>query len=266
MTAQRTREEKRQIAAQVLQYLTNKGMSRLDLIGTPGLGKSTVDHFFAGDFGESTLTRINGKLATSFGIIDRAPTWWGGYSRDEARDYEGSYLTIRPDLHEAHKIVAYLTCFSWADRKGAFLLSGEVQFEPPTSGFGLIFHEERSELERAHSGQVWMPNGSHLFLFTTYGEGRLRAAIVSDFDRKKRLKGIQLTQAQVRGAAAFIPAACPIAFLKGAQYKPEDLGVIDYTHSRFDEYKMILMEAEKTIILSSCISLVNNLNSNNHKA
>lgn len=250
MTNHRSADERRQIARQIERHLEDNGLDRTYLIGTPGLGKTTVDHFFIGQFAESALMNVNAKLGTSFGTPS-APSWCGGYSRDKARGYEGTYLTIRPEFSDATKFNAYATHFTWTKIERAFIFNGKLKFKPRDPAFALTFQEERSsEPKRAHSGQVWLPKGSYIYLFTTYGEGRLRAAILTDLDSQERMIGVQLTLQQLRGAA-FLPAACPIAFIRKPRLDKRDLGIIDERHPRYDAYKKILCEAEENVAWKS---------------
>lgn len=249
--AKRKRDERRKkIADEVKFYIEDKNISRLKLEKMVGRSESTMNHFFAGDFSDVLLARIEHALNRRFGQnATISPAEWGGYTREGTTKFVGSFLTLRYDFKEPQKICAYVTVIEWGDVELAYMFDNRLVQEPKVDGQGLVFREEgRIDKRYTHSGQVWFPGGQFLYLVSAYGDGRLRAAIVSAPDNGK-MTGIQLSQYNPKGAA-FTPAAAPIAFLQRETIDGDELGYFLPGDRRYDEYKRIVTEAMDDVVFA----------------
>lgn len=246
-----TSASRHKIAKLVQNYLIEKNISRKSFVTLIGRGKSTIDHFFSGTFSETLLARIELKLGMSLRESSNvAPTEWGGYSRESVELYAGTYLTLRRNFQSPTEIWAYVTRIEWSNVEKAFVFGGKVKHAAGTIGYGLTFREERRiDPKYTHSGQVWIPTGNYMYLVSAYGDGRLRAAIVSRPGGDARLMGIQLTQFNPK-RAAFAPAASPVALIKRDNIDDNELGAIDRMHFRYEEYKNVLDEAIDSVVFA----------------
>lgn len=234
---------KKQIADEVKLYIDDKNISRPNLEKMVKRSQSTMDHFFAGDFADSLLVRVEHVLKRRFGQSSSvAPVEWGGYTKESTVKFVGSFLTLRNDFKNPAQICAYVTTIEWGDIEQAHIFEGRVIQKPKIAGYGLIFREERrADTKYTHRGQVWFPGGQFLYLASTYGEGRLRAAIASVPDNDK-MTGIQLSLHNAKGVA-YVPAAAPITFLRRTKIADEDLGYIQSGHPCYEYYKQEITSA-----------------------
>jgi hypothetical protein len=243
------REKKRKIADEVRQYMDERGIKRAQLENMVKRGESTMNHFFAGDFAPSLLRRVERALNRQFGESSSvSPVEWGQYTREGTAKLVGSYLTLRNDFKNPSQIRAYVTTIEWSNVEHAHTFDGQLVQKPRVDGFGLVFREERRDDKYTHRGQVWLPGGSFLYLVTAYGDGRLRAAIVSLPDDDK-MSGIQLSLHHVMGPA-FVPAASPIAFLRRARIGDDELGNINVGHPRYEDYRKVLTETLGNVVFA----------------
>ena len=243
--------KRKAIASAVRDHLAEKKIKRFDLEKMLGRSKSTMDHFFAGDFSDRTLALVERTLGRPFGESSSiAPAEWGGYNRESTAKFDGTYLTLRNDFDNPAEICAYVTRLEWGPVSDAYIFNGKVVQKPKVSGYGLVFREERRvDPEYTHRGQVWIPTGTFLYLVTTYGDGRLRAAIASLPDEEGKMTGIQLSLYNPKGAA-FTPAASPIAFLKREKISDDELGVIVQSHAHYDDYRAIIAELTEDVVFA----------------
>src|SRR5581483_6837604 len=217
-------ERRKEIADAVRLYIEDKGITRPQLEKLVKRSQSTMNHFFAGNFANSLLIRVEHVLGHQFHQRSSvAPVEWGGYTEEGTAKFAGSYLTLRNDFKEPSKICAYVTTIEWGNIDQAHIFDGHLVRKPKIDGHGLVFREERrKDGKYIHRGQVWFPGGQFLYLVSAYGDGRLRAAIVSVPDEGK-MTGILLSQYNPRGAA-FTPAAAPVAFLRREKIEDGELG------------------------------------------
>lgn len=244
------RANRKKIADEVKYYIESNGISRLDLEKLVKRSKSTMDHFFAGDFADPLLARVEHALGRRFiQSSSSAPDEWGGYTFEGTSRIAGSYLTLRPDFKEPIKICAYVTTIEWGNIEQAHIFDGQLVRKPRIDGFGLVFREERRADHRfTHRGQVWMPSGQYLYFVSAYGDGRLRAAIASVPDNG-RMTGIQLSLSNHKGAA-YTPAATAIAFIRREKIEDDELGTFLPGQERYDRYKEIVSGAISDVLLS----------------
>ncbi len=142
-----------------------------------------------------------------------------------------------------------MTTIEWGKVEQAYIFDGRLIQKPKINGYGLIFREEqRIDSKYTHRGQVWIPLGQFLYLVSTYGDGRLRAAIVSVPDNGK-MTGIQLSQYNPKGAA-FTPAAAPIAFLRREKISNDELGYIQPGHKLYKDYKRVIADAMEDVVFA----------------
>ena len=178
-----------------------------------------------------------------------APAEWGGYSQESTAKFAGSFLTLRNDFNNPSQICAYVTTIEWANIEQSHMFDGQLVQKPKIDGYGLIFREERrKDPKYTHRGQVWFPGGQFLYLVSAYGDGRLRAAIVSVPDNGK-MTGIQLSQYNPKGAA-YTPAAAPIALLRRETITQEELGYFMPGNRYYDDYKRILTDALGDVVFA----------------
>jgi hypothetical protein len=241
----------RGIAEKIRLYMEDNHITRLQLEEKLGRGKSTMDHFFAGDFVPTLLSRVEHVLGQKFGESSGiAPPEWGSYTQEGTTQFVGTYLTLRNDFKNPAFICAYATTIEWGHIENSHKYDGRLICPPRIDGFGLVFREERrSDAKFAHRGQVWLPLGQFVYLVTAYGDGRLRAAVVSIPDHDGRMKGIQLSLYNPRGAA-YTPAAAPIAFVRKKKLLDAELGTIQPGAPHYDEYKEILVAAFNDVVFS----------------
>jgi hypothetical protein len=246
-----TRAKRHKIADSVRRYIEAEGITRPELEKRVKRGQTTMDHFFAGDFADSLLERVESALGKQFGESSRvAPTEWGGYSQEGTAKFAGNYLTLRNDFKNPIQICAYVTAIEWGKIEQAHIFDGRLIQEPKINGYGLVFREEgRADSKYAHRGQVWIPSGQYLYLITAYGDGRLRAAIASLPDLDGKMTGIQLSLYNPKGTA-FAPAAAPIAFIKQGRLAPDDLGNIEPGHPKYDDYRDVLSAASEDVVIA----------------
>lgn len=242
---------KRKIAEKVRLYMEDNEITRPQLEAKVGRSKSTMDHFFAGDFAPALLARVEHVLGQKFGEDSgTSPPEWGGYTQDSTTQLVGSYLTLRYDFKNAGLISAYVTTIEWAKIEHAHIYDGRVICPPRVDGYGLVFREERrSDPKHAHRGQVWYPAGQFVYLVTAYGDGRLRAAIISIPDHDGQMTGIQLSLYNPRGMA-FAPAAAPIALIRRQKISDIELGTISPGTLYYDEYNAALTAAFNDVVFS----------------
>jgi len=241
---------RKKIADDVRLYIEDQKISRPQLERMMKRSESTMNHFFAGDFSDVLLARIEHVLGRHFGQSSSvAPVEWGGYTQESTAKLTGSYLTLRNDFKNLSQICAYVTTIEWGAIDEAHVFDGRLVQKPKIDGYGLIFREERRvDAKYTHRGQVWFPGGQFLYLVSAYGDGRLRAAIVSVPDNGK-MTGIQLSQYNPKGAA-FAPAAAPIAFLRRDKITNGDLGYIQPGHALYEDYKRIISEALDDVVFA----------------
>jgi hypothetical protein len=243
-------DKKRKLAAEVRQYLEQNGISRPAFEKMISRSESTVNHFFAGDFASSLLERIENKLGRRFGgSASIAPVEWGEYNQESTAKIAGSYLTLRYDFGNFARICAYVTAIEWGAIRDAYVFDGKIGRSFSAQGHGLIFREERRiDTKYTHRGQVWFPGGQFLYLVTSYGDGRLRAAIISLPDDDK-MTGIQLSLYNPMGAA-FVPAASPIVFLRRERINDEELGNIEPGHKHYESYAEEMSQALNDVVIA----------------
>jgi hypothetical protein len=243
--------KRRKIADSVRQYIEDQKISRPQFEKMVKRSESTMNHFFAGDFADSLLTRIEHALDRQFsGSSSVAPVEWGGYNREGTAKFAGSYLTLRSDFKNSAQICAYVTTIDWGKIDQAHIFDGRLIQRPKINGYGLIFREERRvDVKYTHRGQVWIPVGQFVYLVSAYGDGRLRAAIASLPDNDGKMKGIQLSLFNPIGAA-FTPAAAPIVFLRREKISKDELGFIPPGHALYDDYKRMVSEALGDVVFA----------------
>jgi hypothetical protein len=241
----------KRIANAVRDYLAEKSVKRLDFEKNIGRSKSTMDHFFSGEFSERTLARVERVLGRPFGESSSvAPAEWGGYNQESTAKFAGAYLTLRNDFQNPATICAYVTRFEWGPVQDAYIFNGKVVQKPNVTGYGLVFREERRATpEYTHRGQVWIPTGGYLYLVSAYGDGRLRAAIASLPDEDGKMTGIQLSQYNPKGNA-FTPAASPIFFAKRENISDDEIGNIAASHARYGEYRAMIIQATDDVVFA----------------
>ena len=246
------RQKRRRIADSVRLYTDSKKISRAKLEEMVGRRESTMNHFFAGDFSDSLLARVEYILGRSFGGSSSvAPVEWGEYTQEGTAKFAGSYLTLRFDFENHEQVCAYVTNIEWGSVDQAQVFEGQLVQKPKIDGHGLIFREERrAEKKYTHRGQVWFP-GHFLYLVTAYGDGRLRAAIVSLPD-DGRMNGIQLSLYNPMGSA-FVPAVSPVVLLRREKISDEELGNILPGHNRYQEYRQVLVDAMQSVVFAAPI-------------
>lgn len=245
-----SRAKRHKIADLVRQHIEAEKITRPQFERMVGRRQTTMDHFFAGDFADSLLERVETALGRQFGESSRiAPTEWGGYTQESVEKFVGSYLTLRNDFKNPAQICAYVTSIEWGRIEQAHIFDGRVIVEPKINGYGLIFREERRAYPKyTHRGQVWVPSGQYLYLVSAYGDGRLRAAVASIPDIDGRMFGIQMSLYNPKGSG-FVPAAAPIAFIKRENLGADELGIIEAGHSKYDDYRHILTAASDDVVL-----------------
>jgi len=241
---------RKRIANEVRLFIEDKRISRPQLERLVNRSRSTIDHFFTGRFSETLLARIEHVLNRKFGQSSSvAPTEWGGYTQEATAQLVGSYLTLRNDFRDPSRIFAYVTTIEWGNIDHAHTFEGQLIQKPKIEGYGLIFREERrADSKFTHRGQVWLPGGQYLYLVTAYGDGRLRAAIVS-VPNKGRMTGIQLSQYNPKGAA-YTPAAAPIALLRRDKIADQELGYLLPDAPYYSEYKKALCDAMDDVVFA----------------
>ena len=229
----------KEVANEVKLYLEDKKISRLEFEKLVKRSQSTINHFFAGNYSPALLARIEHVLKRKFSKSSAiAPPEWGGYTQEGTANIVGSYLTLRNDFKDPSQICAYVTSIEWDAIEQAHIFDGKVVRKPKIDGYGLIFCEKRkTDSKYAHRGGVWLP-GQLLYLVSAYGDGRLRAAVVSVLDDGK-MTGIQLSLHNPKGAA-YVPAAAPIAFLRRPNITDDELGYFAPGSPHYDEYKHVL--------------------------
>lgn len=243
-------EKAKRIADEVKLYLEDKNITRPKFEEMVDRSQSTINHFFAGEFSEKLLARIEHVLKRRFGQSSSvAPAEWGGYTQEATAILAGSYLTLRNDFKNILQICAYVTTIEWGNIEDAHTFDGQLVRKPKVDGFGLIFREERRlDSKYTHRGQVWIPGGQFLYLVSAYGDGRLRAAIASVPDNGKMM-GIQLTQFNPKGAA-YTPAAAPIVFIKREKLTDQEIGYFLPGQERYDDYKRLLVAAAEDVVIA----------------
>jgi hypothetical protein len=244
------RAKRRRIADAVRLYLDENGISRPILEKMVRRGESTVNHFFTGDFSDALLRRVEHVLGRNFGGSSSvAPTEWGEYTQEGTAKFVGSYLTLRCDFEDHTQLCAYVTAIEWGNIDQAQVFAGRTVQKPRFDGHGLIFREERKvEAKFTHRGQVWFP-GQFLYLVTAYGDGRLRAAIVSLPDNG-RMNGVQLSLYNPMGSA-YVPAVSPIVFIRRDRIADAELGQIPPGHPKHDEYKRLIADAMAEVVFAA---------------
>jgi hypothetical protein len=243
------RARRKKIADEVRFYLKDQGISRPEFEKRVGRSRSTIDHFFAGQYSDKLLKDIEHVFGRSFGqSSSTAPIEWGAYSQEGTAKFAGSYLTLRYDFKNASRICAHVTTIEWGPVEQAYFFDGRLISRPRIDGYGLIFREERRfDPKYTHRGQVWIPGGQYLYLVSAYGDGHLRAAIMSVPDNGK-MTGIQLSKYNPKGAA-FTPAAAPIAMIKSERITDEEIGFFE-DGPTYERYKQILMAAFEDVVLA----------------
>ena len=246
--------KRKKIAEEVRLYIEDENISRPQLEKMVKRSQSTMNHFFAGDFADSLLARVEHVLKHRFGESSNiAPAEWGGYTQESTAKFVGSFLTLRNDFKNPSQIFAYVTTIEWGNVELAYMFDGQLVRTPKIEGYGLIFREERRvDTKYTHRGQVWFPGGQYLYLVSTYGDGRLRAAIASVPD-DDMMTGIQLSQYNPKGSA-FTPAAAPIAFLRREKITDEELGYFQPGHALYEDYKRVVTEAMNDVAFALPIS------------
>jgi predicted XRE-type DNA-binding protein len=231
---------RKRIADEVKLYIEDKNISRHQFEKMVKRSESTMNHFFAGKFADSLLVRIEHVLNRRFGQ---------SYTEEGTTKFVGSFLTLRNDFKNPTQICAYVTTIEWGDIEYAFTFDGQLVRKPNVEGYGLTFREERRvDTKFTHRGQVWFPGGQYLYLVTAYGEGRLRAAIVSVPDNDK-MTGIQLSQYNPKGPA-YVPAAAPIVLIRRDKISDDELGYILPNNQLYKDYKKILVGAMDDVVMA----------------
>ena len=143
-----------------------------------------------------------------------------------------------------------MTLIEWGAIEEAHTFDGQLIRKPKIDRIWISFFVKKGEVDPkyTHRGQVWVPGGQYLYLVSAYGDGRLRAAIVSWPDNDKMAR-IQLSLYNPKGAA-FTPAAGPIAFLRREKIKPEELGYFVAGQPLYENYKQILVEATDAVVIA----------------
>ena len=244
------RAKRKEIADEVRLYIEDNNITRPQLEKMVRRSESTMNHFFAGDFSGPLLARVEHALGRKFRrSFSVSPAEWGGYTQESTTKFVGSYLTLRNDFKNPSQICAYVTTIEWGNIEHAYIFDGQLVQKPKIDGYGLIFREERrADPKFTHRGQVWFPGGQFLYLVSTYGNGRLRAAIASIPDNGK-MTGIQLSQYNPKGVA-YTPAAAPIAFLRREKITDQELGYFAPEKPLYESYKQILIEAMNDVVFA----------------
>lgn len=242
--------KRKAIASEVKLYLEDHKIGRPKFEEKLRRSESTINHFFAGDYSDALLARIEYVLGRKFDQSSAvAPAEWGGYTRESTTKLVGSFLTLRNDFDNSSRICAFVTSIEWGPIEQAHIFDGQLVRKPKVDGYELIFREEkRPDPKHTHRGQVWVPGGQYLYLISAYGDGRLRAAIVSLPD-DDMMTGIQLSLYNPKGAA-FTPAAAPIAFVRREKINVEELGYIIPGHAIYESYRQILIEAMDGVVMA----------------
>lgn len=240
----------RKIAEKIRLYMADNKITRPQLEEKVGRSKSTMDHFFAGEMAPGLLALVEHALGQRFGESSAiSPPEWGGYTQEGTAQLVGSYLTLRNDYKKSELICAYVTSIEWARIENAHVYDGRLISPPRVDGYGLVFREERRANKKyAHRGQVWYPLGQFLYLVTAYGDGRLRAAILSVPDHEGRMKGLQLSLHNPKGSA-LAPAAAPIALLRREKIADNEVGTIGPDSPYYDAYREILSDAYEDVVI-----------------
>lgn len=156
---------------------------------------------------------------------DIAPVYMGAYTRQGVDDYIGSYLTVRPALHEPDAIVAYRTDIVWDP-------------EWPS----LLFQERnRPDATYSHRGRLYMPPASMFLHLVSLTKGAMRMVVVSQLDQLGKMRGLMTTLAK-RGASV-TPVAAPIVYVRTDNFQDEALGSVARGSPAFERYRVLLDDA-----------------------
>ncbi|MCA2972282.1 MAG: hypothetical protein INH43_27505, partial [Acidobacteriaceae bacterium] len=145
------------------------------------------------------LNKLIAGVTTTKGIAQQR---YGSYARQAVEStYGGNYITVRPRYAEPKKLKVYLTRIYWNEEENY-----------------LCFEErEREDSEFAQTGQVYIPDGSRIFLMTIRA-GWVRTVQVSKpVGNSAILRGLITSQFD-GGGGNFTPIVAPIVYIK---MKPE---------------------------------------------
>jgi hypothetical protein len=139
---------------------------------------------------------------------NRAERYLGGYSHEDVRELEGSYLCLRPAFSAVGTISAYLIDVHWDEIERC-----------------LVF-EERDRIDAGHTqkGRVYVPVGKPFISLVTMERGAVRVIMVSRPDAKEPARGLIMTLSNPAGVQ-FTPVSAPVV-LKRTSDEAHQLGYI----------------------------------------
>lgn len=172
------------------------------------------------------LNKLIAGVTTTKGIAQQR---YGSYARQAVEStYGGNYITVRPRYAEPKKLKVYLTRIYWNEEENY-----------------LCFEErEREDSEFAQTGQVYIPDGSRIFLMTIRA-GWVRTVQVSKpVGNSAILRGLITSQFD-GGGGNFTPIVAPIVYIK---MKPEQNGQLGELAEDGPDYKAYVEHIRNTVV------------------
>ena len=226
------------IAERLREELARRRMSRQALADMARISLSTLEKALSGSrpFTLATVIRIEEALGAPLrddadhdiapAGHDLAPDHMGAYSRAAIRWIEQDYVTLRASFDTPGAVFGYRSRIFWdAD-------SGHLRFS----------EGERPDGNFAQSGYVSMPNLSGYIYLVTNEAGQHRMMMLGRPTRDSRMYGL-LSTLQFGAGSQLVPVASPIALVPSVQLADVELGVIDRSHTHFDQCRDILDHA-----------------------
>lgn len=207
-------------------FLATHRVSRETFAVQTRLGKSTLDKFLIGQFSDKTAAIVANAIGYHVpreGIADHAAPSLGGYAREAAEVYLGTYLFLRPDFRDPQTIAAFRMEIDWDESMPGLRIRGlaDGRFEK--------------------FGHIAMPRGSMYVAVQHNEQGWCSLTMLSYIDGEDRMYGGMLAMGNPIGNT-FLPMVMPVVLNKTAP-SADDLGRIGRDHPRNAAYRALLARA-----------------------
>src|SRR5213076_1652080 len=96
--------DRKRIVQAIRTYIARERISREEFARRTKLGKSTVDKLVVGIFSEKTIQQVEGQakinLLGASAAAEAAGGDFGGYTKEDTKNYVGDYVFARPSFQE----------------------------------------------------------------------------------------------------------------------------------------------------------------------
>jgi hypothetical protein len=221
-----SKEYRLKLAKAIKHYLDSKALTRKDLV-RKNLSKATIDKVFQGEFSESTLTKLESILGTSFDAkssgnslgVMQAAKQWGGYILDSIAHLQGKYLCVRPIFNGSPNLNAYIIDIQWSESDRCLKFEERMRFDAQYSQRGVIY----------------IPFGIPFLNLVSTDMGNIRTIQVCHPDQNGICRGVINTLSNPKGAI-FIPAVAPIVLRQLIGDEQPEVGLITPEHKSYERY------------------------------